>query len=75
LIDFGALEDTNMTLQEVKPAMTAQTRVIHRGIEYYITGCTMRLRGGEWYYQLELHDLRANSVTIADIKNVELTPP
>ena len=51
--------------------MTKKTHVRHRGIDYYITGCIMRLNGAEWKYAIELHDLKANSVTIADIKDVE----
>lgn len=59
-----------MFLFEVKMAMADKSTVTYRGIDYYITGCIMRLFCGEWYYQAELHDLKANSVTIAALHDV-----
>ena len=61
-----------MQLADIKPAMSSKTHVTYRGITYHITGITMRLHDSEWIYQLELHDLKANSVTIARIEDVEI---
>ena len=61
-----------MQLTEIKPAISAKTHVTYRDITYRITGITMRIQGSEWIYQLELHDLKANSVTIARIEDVEI---
>ena len=61
-----------MQLTDIKPAISAKTHVTYCGITYRITGITMRLQDSEWIYQLELHDLKANSVTIARIEDVEI---
>lgn len=61
-----------MKIEQVKPAISAKTHVTHRGIIYHITGIIMRLQGSEWVYLLELHDLKANSVTVARIEDVEI---
>lgn len=61
-----------MKIEQVKPAMSTRQPVQYAGADYYITACIMRLVNGEWRYSLELHDLRANSVTIARIEEVEL---
>lgn len=62
-----------MTLSEVKTAISSRAPVIYRGLQYYVTACIMRYRDGEWRYSLELHDLKVNSVTIAQIEDVNLT--
>jgi hypothetical protein len=61
-----------MNLSDVKPAIANRTAVTYNGISYYVTACVMRLCSGEWYYQLELHDLKVNSITIADLKKVNI---
>jgi glycyl-tRNA synthetase alpha subunit len=61
-----------MQLKDIKPAMSAKTHVTYCDITYRITGIIMRLQDSEWIYQLELHDLKANSVTIARIEDVEV---
>ena len=61
-----------MQLADIKPAISAKTHVTYCDITYRITGITMRLHDSEWIYQLELHDLKANSVTIARIEDVEI---
>lgn len=61
-----------MQISEAKPAISTRAPVEYRGIDYYITACIMRLSGTEWKYSLELHDLKINSVTIADIDKVIL---
>jgi len=61
-----------LKIDQVKPAMSAKTTVKHRGITYHVTGCIMRLQGSEWIYQLELHSLVANSVTIAKLEDVKI---
>ena len=60
-----------MELAGVKKAMVNKTIVRFKGISYYIDGCIMELRGNKFIYLLRLHDLVANSVTIAQIEKVE----
>lgn len=60
-----------MELADVKKAMVNKTIVCFKGINYYIDGCIMELRGGKFIYLLRLHDLVANSITIAQIEKVE----
>lgn len=59
-----------MKLTDVKHAMAHKQNVRYKETEYYITACTMRIKGNEWYYQLELHDLKANAVTIASMEDI-----
>lgn len=61
----------SMELADVKKAMVNKTIVCFKGIAYYIDGCIMELRGNKFIYLLRLHDLVANSVTIAQIEKVE----
>jgi hypothetical protein len=65
--------EDQMTLDTVKPCIAAKTHVTYRNTPYYITACIMRLQGGEWRYTLELHDLKVNSVTIANIEDIITT--
>jgi len=59
--------------KDVHEAMREKTLVEHNGIKYYITGFTQKIDvSGKFYFVLELHDLKANSVTIADINKVNL---
>lgn len=61
-----------MQLTDIKPAIRAHTPVTYRGQHYYITAVTLRYNGADWFYQAELHDLKANSVTIAKLEDVEI---
>jgi len=59
--------------KDVHGAMREKTIVQFDGISYYITGFIQRINDkGVFYFILELHDLKANSVTIADIAKVTL---
>ena len=61
-----------MQLTEIKPAIANRIIVSYKGTDYYVTGCIARFQDSEWIYQLELHDLKANSVTIAKMNEVEI---
>lgn len=61
-----------MELVQVKQAILYKSMVKHQDVNYYITACIMRLINNAWYYQLELHDLNANAVVIANMEMVEL---
>ena len=61
-----------MQLADIKPAIANRIIVSYKGTDYYVTGCIARFQDSEWIYQLELHDLKANSVTIARIEEVEI---
>ena len=56
-----------MQLSDVKTYMTSKQHVIFDGNEYYISAVTMRIFMGKWFYELELHDLNAKSVTVIDM--------
>ena len=58
-----------MRIDNVKRAMHYQTIYHHNGGEYFITACTIRIRDGAWYYQLELCDAKQkNSVLIVNME-------
>ena len=61
-----------MVIGSVKRAIAYQLPVTYRENEYFVTGITMRIRDGEWYYQLELHEMKANAILIADMEKVIL---
>lgn len=66
-----------MQLADVKTAIAKKTIVTYDGIDYTVTAVIMRIHHKEmkWYYQLELKDLKANSVSIADMEKVAEKPP
>lgn len=39
-------------------------KVVYNGTEYLFSGCIIRLNEYGFYYQAELHDLKANSSVI-----------
>ena len=47
-----------------------KTIVSFDDVEYYPTAYILRLNDGKWCHSLELHDLNADSVTIADMGKV-----
>lgn len=61
-----------MELSEVKRAIILQTVVRYDGMSYTVSGCTLKFnrKNGEWYYLLELKDLKANSVTVVPMQYV-----
>ena len=62
-----------MDIKQAKPVMARKTKVTFDGTDYIVTACILRLKGKEWYYQLELKELKAkNSVIIADMERVEV---
>lgn len=60
-----------MKIEQVKSAMANKSHVDYQGCKYYITACILRIYKNQWYYQLELHDLNANSIVIANMDVVE----
>jgi hypothetical protein len=60
-----------MQIAEVKKHMADKTKVNYADGEYIITACIMRILNGNWYYQLELKDIKANSVIITNMEAVE----
>lgn len=61
-----------MELSEVKKAAALRQTVEYEGVQYYVTACIMRLENQQWTYYLELHDMEANSVTVAPIGKVKI---
>lgn len=59
-----------MKIEQVKKYMVDKTHVSYMGYFYTITACILRIYKNQWYYQLELHDLKANSVVIASMEAV-----
>ena len=65
-----------MQLADVKTAIAKRTIVTYDGTDYTVTAVIMRIHHKEkkWYYQLELRDLKANAVVIADMEKVTTHP-
>lgn len=66
-----------MQLADIKTAIAKQTVVTYDGTDYTVTAVIMRIHHKEmkWYYQLELRDLNANAIIIADMDKVAEKPP
>lgn len=62
-----------MKIEEVKrnlnKIVTYSNRDIQQG-KYKLTGCIIRRAGNKFYYQAELKDLKAESLIIASLENV-----
>lgn len=66
-----------MKLEDVNDAIIGNKTVIHEhngySSPYKITGVITRYdKKKGWWYALELHDLKANSITVADIEDVRV---
>lgn len=66
-----------MKLEDVNEAIVKGKTVIHEhngySIPYRITGVITRYdKKKGWWYALELHDLKANSITVARIEDVRV---
>lgn len=64
-----------MKLPEVKRVMSLRLPVLWNGMEYTVTGCTLKFdrKGGNWYYLLELLDKRTGySVMTVPMEDVAI---
>ena len=62
-----------MKLPEVKRVMALRLTVLWNGMEYTVSGCTLKYdrKGGDWYYLLELLDKRTgHSVMVVPMEDV-----
>lgn len=60
-----------MTYEEAKKAFDSQEPVLFKGVEYrHINAIIFRRRGADRIVQLELADIDARSVTVADMEKV-----
>lgn len=62
-----------MKLPEVKRVMSLRLTVLWNGMEYSVSGCTLKYdrKGGNWYYLLELLDKRTqHSVMVVPMEDV-----
>ena len=62
-----------MKLPEVKRVMSLRLPVLWNGMEYSVSGCTLKYdrKGCNWYYLLELLDKRTeHSVMVVPIEDV-----
>lgn len=60
-----------MTYEEAKKAFDRRESVLYRGVEYrHINAIIFRRHGAEKSTQLELQDIDARSVTVADMEKV-----
>ena len=62
-----------MKLPEVKRVMSLRLPVLWNGMEYSVSGCTLKYdrKGGNWYYLLELLDKRTqHSVMVVPMEDV-----
>ena len=64
-----------MKLPEVKRVMSLRLTVLWNGMEYSVSGCTLKYdrKGGNWYYLLELLDKRTqHSVMVVPMEDVTI---
>lgn len=61
-----------MELKDVKKAIVMKQHVIYQDIEYYVTGYMLRLSNNKLVHLVELHDIRANSVTSGELEKVKI---
>ena len=60
-----------MTYEEAKRAFDCQEPVLYKGVEYrHINAIIFRRRRSDRIVQLELQDIDARSVTVADMERV-----
>lgn len=62
-----------MKLPDVKRVMSLRHTVLWNGMEYIVTGCTLKFnrRDAQWYYLLELLDKRTHhSVMVVPMEDV-----
>ena len=62
-----------MKLPEVKRVMSLRLTVLWNGMEYTVSGCTLKYdrKGCNWYYLLELLDKRTgHSVMVVPMEDV-----
>ena len=52
--------------------IVGKTHVVNRDIEYYPIAYILRLHKSKCRHELELHDLKVNSVTVANMEEVRL---
>ena len=69
-----------MKLPEVKRVMALRLPVLWNGMEYTVSGCTLKYdrKGGNWYYLLELLDMTTyHSVMVVPMEDVTIAekPP
>ena len=55
----------------IKENVPDELKVIHNGIEYYPTAYKLSFDKGQPVHTAILHDLKANSITNADLRNVK----
>ena len=64
-----------MKLPDVKRVMSLRHTVLWNGMEYSVSGCTLKYdrKGGNWYYLLELLDKRTgHSVMVVPMEDVTI---
>lgn len=61
-----------MKIEEVKKVIAYKKLVTYKDMTFTVNAVTLRLKDREWYYVLELQDLKANSVINALMKDVEV---
>lgn len=59
-----------MRLQEVREQLNRP--VEYRGSRYQFTACILRKAGQLWKYSAELKDVKANSVVIVPLQEVQI---
>lgn len=59
----------------IKENVPNELKVIHNGIEYYPTAYELSFDKGQPVHTAILHDLKANSITHADLKGVAKYEP
>ena len=61
-------------ISQVKETIAKQMIVECGGIQYYPVSyrLTLDTKANQWLHTMEMHDLRANSITVAPLKNITI---
>lgn len=65
-------EGTRVDRKTAIECIMNKKHVVFNDIIYYPTAYILRIRNNQWSHELELHDLKANSITSAEMEKVEV---
>lgn len=61
-----------MEVKNIKKVMAYGEKVKFKGRSYILTGCILRFEENDFYYQVELKDLKADSITICRLEDIKV---
>jgi hypothetical protein len=66
--------DSQNEVEKIKVIIAKQNKVEYQGTDYIVSAIIVRMhhKKMQWYYQVELHDLVSNNITIANIEKIKV---